>query len=171
MDASMEIEEEPDDLGEYSRPLVPQRISSSRDAENMGEGTCPRAPLPASGGGGEQQDSSKSTAADSRPSSKGKEAAHGAAASPARGGSQLSRHADSAGASIVYAPTRNDVENIAAKLKSLGLAAEAYHAGLKPAHLARVMRARSLSPSFSRSLCLARARSVACSYGRFTLVS
>ena len=123
----------------------------------MGEGARPRERLPASGGANEQQNSWASAAPGSCPSSKGKEAADVAPSSPARGGSQLSRrapsqaarvaisgvHADTAGASIVYAPTRSDVENIAAKLKSLGLAAEAYHAGLKPVHLARVIHARA----------------------------
>ena len=55
------------------------------------------------------------------------------AAAPAESGEP-----STTGCSIVYAPSRKDVENIAAKLKAMGLAAEAYHAGLNAQHLARV---------------------------------
>jgi hypothetical protein len=87
-DHGVEVEEEPEDLGEYSRPLVPQHTSSESGM----------------------------------------------------GGAHARRESCAVGPSIIYAPTRRDVEGIAQKLKSFGLEAEAYHAGLKPSHLTRVHR-------------------------------
>ena len=115
------VEEEPDDLGEYSRPPSSLHNSASQ---------LPEVQLKNS-----------------------------------NNGNQTERVPLAAGSSIIYAPTRAEVESIAAKLKvinldlpharcflsdvrstdhvpralqSAGLAVEAYHAGLRPAHLGKV---------------------------------
>ena len=91
------VEEEPEDLGEYSRPVPP--VVSSHGAPPTLE-RC--------------KDAHSNDL-------------QGAIAAPFATGS-----------SIVYAPTRAEVDTIAAMLKDAGLAAEAYHAGLRPLHLAKV---------------------------------
>jgi hypothetical protein len=50
----------------------------------------------------------------------------------------LSSSSSSTGASIIYAPSRKQVETIAAKLQERGYAAEAYHARMDTNHLRRV---------------------------------
>ena len=87
-DQGIVMEDEPQDLGEYSRPLHPQYRETS--------------------------------------SERGRREA------------RSERNSCTVGPSIIYAPTRREVEGIAQKLKRLGVSAEAYHAGLKPAHLTKV---------------------------------